>query len=106
MIKITWKTAVGASSYEIWRAVIDDTSAATKIGETAGNTYRDSDVVAGSGTYYYWVRSKKGATLSSFGSSTGPIVAGDFFAEPQNVLSTQDEEDQVTLTWDRVTGAL
>ncbi|MFC1461170.1 LamG-like jellyroll fold domain-containing protein [Verrucomicrobiota bacterium] len=70
-IAVTWTAVSEATSYEVWRAVTNSSSAAISLVETNGTSYDDTNVLAGI-SYYYWVKAKNSESTSEFSlSDTG-----------------------------------
>lgn len=56
-ISVSWNSASGATSYEVYRNASNDSGTATNLTETSGTSYNDTSANPGA-TYYYWVKSK------------------------------------------------
>ncbi len=79
-VYLSWLPAEGALSYEVWRNIVDDSSAATKLLGLSGTEYADSDVAPGT-RYHYWVKAANGEWKSDFSVSAMGwcrAVDGDF----------------------------
>ncbi len=73
---VSWRAAVGATSYEVWRHISNDRESAVRIASNVQTPlYYDTTVT--SGTYYYWIRAVNPAGTSSFSS-----VGSGSIAEP------------------------
>jgi hypothetical protein len=65
-VLITWRAADGATGYDLWRAITNNSTAATKLG-TAGAATNYSDLTSSPGvTNYYWVKATNAFGNSSF----------------------------------------
>jgi len=67
-VGIYWDTMRGANSYRIFRNVVNDPSTALDVGTTPSNSFFDTAALPGQ-TFFYWVRSENGTSLSSFSVS-------------------------------------
>jgi len=83
-IRVTWRTAAGATSYEVYRNTSDSSGAATKLGDASCVGYEDTTAEADV-YYYYWVKAVNAIGSSDYSASdTGCLgtgcmdVAGDF----------------------------
>ncbi len=64
-VRVTWDAVDTATSYEVWRGTTNESTSATKIGETNLLTYDDASGVQAT-TYWYWVKAKNGGWTSDF----------------------------------------
>jgi hypothetical protein len=69
-VRVTWSSATGATSYEVWRYTSNSPGSASKISspDPTGTSYDDTSAVTGT-TYYYWVKAKNAGGTSGFSSS-------------------------------------
>lgn len=67
-VRITWNAASGATSYEVWRNDVNNTSGSTRLIAGLGATsYNDTGVPPG--VHYYWIRARNQAGFSGFSAS-------------------------------------
>lgn len=100
-IRIQWKSATAANTYQVWRATVASTGSATMIADNVeGTTYYDTGLSEGV-TYYYWVKAKNHLGVSGFSSifavTTSPTP-------PSNLVATIMDPSQIVLTWGASTG--
>jgi hypothetical protein len=67
-VALSWSTATGAASYQVYRNTINDPASATSIGNPTAASFNDSTATANT-TYYYWVASYNSASVVSAKSS-------------------------------------
>lgn len=102
-VLLQWKSGGAAGTYEVWRNTSNDSGTATMLADgITSPRYADTSAVAGS-TYYYWVKTVNEVGTSGFGPSSGAILAR--LQPPKELVATLTQEDQITLTWEAVTGA-
>ena len=77
-VRLTWDAVAGAHHYNIYRAEINATNAATLIGSTGNGTttYDDNNNLVLGQTYYYWVRTAPDATHEAKFRTSDPGYAG------------------------------
>lgn len=103
-VLVRWTTAAGATSYEVWRAVFNNTDLASNLSEdVAEATYDDTSAEAGV-TYYYWVKAKNNIGASDFSASDSgwrqyPIPG------PPTGVSASDGLCKISVTWNGSWGA-
>ncbi|MCX6993327.1 MAG: FG-GAP-like repeat-containing protein, partial [Kiritimatiellaeota bacterium] len=66
-VKVTWSVSPGATSYELWKNTINESSSAKLLASGSETLYRDMQVIPGS-HYYYWVKAL--CTLGDSGLGT------------------------------------
>jgi len=67
-ITLSWNSASGAASYEVWRSTGTSSSTATRIKDSlSGTSYTDISVSAGA-VYYYWILAENAGGTSGFSS--------------------------------------
>ncbi|MFC1461917.1 SUMF1/EgtB/PvdO family nonheme iron enzyme, partial [Verrucomicrobiota bacterium] len=101
-VRVTWSGVSGATGYEVWRNLSNDTGSASSIGTSATTNYDDTSV--GHNTnYYYWVKSTNSVLISAFSENdTGYCKV----PAPTGISATDGEyTDKVRLTWNSATGA-
>ena len=65
-IQITWNDVAGATSYQVWRNTVSDSTTATEIAIGVTNlSYDDTSAIAGT-AYYYWVVAVGASQTSGF----------------------------------------
>lgn len=64
-VRVTWPTAVDASSYEVWRSLLNTTGSAVRVADTSALLYKDTSVTGGV-TYFYWVKGVNPNGASAF----------------------------------------
>jgi subtilisin-like proprotein convertase family protein len=67
-VLVTWSAASGATSYEIFRSLIDQGTGAQSLGTTAGTTFDDLSTEVGQ-PYFYWVKAINTGGASPLSSS-------------------------------------
>jgi hypothetical protein len=80
---VSWNSASGAVSYNVYRNSVDKSSSATEITTgVTGTSYDDTSVTTGN-TYYYWVTATDGTSPSGFSgeasATAGTLVYNDTF---------------------------
>ena len=73
-VDLTWSAATGASSYEVWRSLTDDSSTASQVGSPATTSFSDASVTQGT-VYFYWVKAVNAGGTSDFSSSASGYAA-------------------------------
>lgn len=73
-VTITWSPSTGASSYQVWRNTVDDSSTATQVGSPSAATLEDNSVVQGT-VYWYWVKAVNAGGTSAFSTSNSGYAA-------------------------------
>ncbi len=64
-VALTWNAAQYATSYQVWRNTVSDSSSASKIADPTTTSYDDSTVEGGI-WYYYWVKGENTSGASAF----------------------------------------
>ena len=67
-VRISWNPVAQSTVYQIWRATVNASGAATLLAETTGTTYDDTSSEAAQ-TLYYWVKARNNFALSDFSAS-------------------------------------
>ncbi|MFH1969399.1 MAG: M4 family metallopeptidase [Verrucomicrobiota bacterium] len=101
-IRITWSAISGASDYLLYRHTINNSAQAQLIAMVTSPIYDDYGVVPGT-TYYYWMKARNCATVTSFSG----VDSGyrNLLAPTALVASKGDYTGSVRLTWVAATGA-
>ncbi|MDP2991064.1 MAG: M4 family metallopeptidase, partial [Kiritimatiellota bacterium] len=101
-INITWSAIGGATDYLLYRHTLNNSAQAQCITTNTSLSYDDYGVVPGT-VYYYWMKARNCATLSSFsGVDTG---YRNLLAPTALAASKGTYTGSVRLTWVAVTGA-
>jgi hypothetical protein len=106
-LTVSWQTAEGASSYEIWAGTSNNSAMATKRG---GDVSGLSTVISGltnGTTYYVWIKAKNSIGTSGFGPAASGIPSS-FTVTPQApaLPSVSTGNGQLTVAWAAVEGAM
>lgn len=67
-VAVSWSASSGATSYEVWRALTNSSSAAALLASTNATAYNDQNLDSGT-LYYYWIKSVEGSVTSAFSES-------------------------------------
>jgi hypothetical protein len=106
-VYITWNSASGASSYQVYRNTSSSTSGATAISSwQSGTSFNDYNVSSGI-TYYYWVKAQNSCgNVSGFSSYNTGYVSCPSQAAPTGVNASDGTyTDRVYITWNSASGA-
>lgn len=104
-IRITWNSASGATSYEVWRNTSNNSGASSRIGPTSNTEFNDTTAIAGT-TYYYWIKSVGAGGTSSFSSSDSGYRRLLPPQAPTGVSATDGAHtDKVRISWNASSGA-
>ncbi len=100
-VSLNWVASSGATSYKVYSAT-SRLGTKTLLGSPTDTTFDDTTATPGV-TYYYWVRTCKGARCSSFSI----VNTGWRSLEPPTNLQASDGTyiDRVSLSWAAVNGA-
>jgi len=101
-IRIAWSLCEGATSYEVWRNIVNDSGSASRVADdVASNAYDDVSAFP-SQLYYYWVKPKNGPILRFSQSDTGiRSLSPPATVQASNGSSTEN----IHVTWSAVGGA-
>lgn len=102
-VQVVWQNVDGAEGYEIFRGS-EANGTFTLLSDVTDNSFIDNTVKCGN-KYYYKVRAYKtssGAKVYSDYSSAQAI----FIDIPTTTLSISNDDENVTLSWDKVNGAV
>ena len=102
-IAIAWSASGGATSYEVWRATLDSSGAATLLSSPILTSYNDATAAAGQ-TYYYFVKAVGTCGTSSFSVSNAgrrAVVS----PVPTGVDATTNSCTQISISWSASTDA-
>ncbi|MCP3910590.1 MAG: hypothetical protein GY713_06525 [Actinomycetia bacterium] len=89
-VRVTWNSATGATSYEVWRHTTNNSSGATRIAPSVTGTLYDDFGVSTGVTYYYWVKSKNSGGTSGFSGSNSGYRAVGPSQDPEGTLDRAD----------------
>jgi hypothetical protein len=67
-VTLTWSSVTGATSYEVWRNTVNDSSTATQWGSPSLTTFDDTSAVVGT-VYWYWLKAVNSGGTSNFSSA-------------------------------------
>lgn len=67
-VRVTWNSAPGATSYEVWRNTSNSSGGASLIGSPGSTSYDDLSATPGT-TFWYWVKAHNAYGTSGFSSS-------------------------------------
>lgn len=67
-VRLTWNSTPGAEGYNIFRHTINNSSAATHIGDASGIGFNDTNAISGT-LYYYWVKATNAVCASDFSAA-------------------------------------
>ena len=98
-VKVTWGKVTGADSYEIYRKVKGGSWSKIGTAKSSATAYTDKTAKSGT-TYYYTVRAKNEAGLSSYNTSGISIKR---LATPA-LKTVSNTSTGVKITWGKVTG--
>ena len=98
-VALTWSAAAGATAYRVMRAESPSAPSRTSLAEVADTVYLDTGLANGT-TYYYVVRSLRGAEESRDSSEVAatPLVSTSAPPAPQG-LTLAAGDGELTLTW-------
>jgi fibronectin type 3 domain-containing protein len=107
MIQVSWDAPSYATNYMVFRALVDDTNAATDISGVITVTNYNDTSAGFTNTYYYWVKAGNEYGFSEFSASdAGYRTLPGLPDAPQNVQASRGTyDDKVALSWDVVTNA-
>lgn len=102
-VRVSWTQSAGATAYEVWRALSDSTSSATRVASSVTTNVYDYMTSSATDLQYFWVKAKDASGVSGFSSNdTGFVRIGP----PTGVSATDGTvEDAVRITWNVVSGA-
>jgi hypothetical protein len=101
--QVIWDSVSGATGYEVWRSVENNSSSASKLGDYA-SPFDDFSAIPGT-TYYYWVKATSECWTSYFSSSDSGYAC-PVPSVPTGVLASDGGyTNKVRVTWDSVSGA-
>ena len=104
-VRVAWDSVSGATDYEVWCSDSNNSSSASKLGNST-SPFDDSSVAPGK-TYYYWVKAKNSCGTSDFNfSDSGYAYSCTAPSAPTSVSASDGTyTDRVRVTWNSVSGA-
>lgn len=102
-VTVSWTAAAGATSYQIFRAITNDSAVAAVIGSSVTTSYTDSSVTLGQ-VYFYWAKAVGNTGTSAFsngdsgfsqvgsGAGSQTFLASDTFVVPAGITSIDIEQ--------------
>jgi fibronectin type 3 domain-containing protein len=101
-VSITWYTASGATSYQMFRNTTNNANSSTQIGTPSASPYADTTAAPGT-NYYYFV---KGCAASGCSGYSGGNIGYRAISAPGGVAATDGTyTDKVRVSWSAATGA-
>ena len=101
-VTVTWSVAANASSYEIWRATVNDITLASLLETVSETSFSDKSAVPGV-TYYYWVRALNAKKTSDYSASTEgmrkKVVSEAVISGPSSVTTGESASFTCTVTY-------
>lgn len=103
-VRLTWAAVSGATGYQVWRSLSDNSETASQHATTTSTTFTD-DTVDPSLIYYYWVKAVNAEGVSGFSwSNPGNALA----AVPEKIQNLQASDgtslESVRVTWSPAAG--
>jgi len=105
-LTVSWQTAEGANSYEVWVGTSSNPTLATKRGNDVTGLSSVITGLSNGTTYYVWIKAKNAVGISNF----SPMASGTpsaFTVTPQAPVaapSVSIGDGQITVTWSAVEG--
>ena len=101
-VRVEWTAVYAASSYEVWRNVLDFLDKAEWVADVVGTRFEDF-ATADRVFYYYWIRAKNSAGVSGYSDSdSGYRISGPGPRPPvaaSNVVNDYDGDRASELTF-------
>ncbi|MBE6397872.1 MAG: hypothetical protein E7046_12795 [Lentisphaerae bacterium] len=101
-VTVTWSVAANATSYEIWRATVNDITSASLLETISATSFIDGSAVPGV-TYYYWVRALNAKKTSDYSASTEgmrkKVVSEAVISGPSSVTTGESTSFTCTVTY-------
>lgn len=103
-VNITWSQSLGATSYDVYRGLVDSTSTAVLVASTVTTNFYDYTSSNKTNLQYFWIKARDASSGSSdFSSSEAGFVR---LSSPSGVNATDGTVDYaIRITWTAVTGA-
>lgn len=105
-VRITWAVVAGATSYDIYRGLTDDSAAAGLLATSSSTTYDDTTAAPGT-TYYFWARARNLNTTSALSNSDTGFAALELsqITDLEASQGTSYLSSRIALVWTPPTGA-
>ena len=100
-IRLTWTASSGATCYNIYRSLENNSSTATFFATTTDTYYDDTDTIPGLAWYYYWLKASNGVIESSGVWTYGRRA----FPAPTVTAGQGTFTDKVRVSWTQCSGA-
>ena len=106
LVRVTWSASSGATSYKVYRATSDSSSAATVLASGLTSLYYDDSTAEVGTTYFYWVKAVNSVGTSDFSAGDSGYRAYAVPDAPTGVAASDGTSTTgVTVTWTAVSGA-
>ena len=105
-VHVTWRASAGATSYEVWRATSNSSSAAARVAGSVTTPYYDDISAVEGTTYWYWVKASNSSGTSGFSASDSGHRAYEIPAAPTGVSASDGTSSAgVVVSWNAVAAA-
>ena len=101
-LELSWSSVPGASSYEIWYGIANDSTTATQSPDKPTATTASLSGLTNGTMYYLWIRALNANGLTGFSPVAQGMPLGPVMAAPILVSGTSQ---QLSATWSAVPGA-
>ncbi len=105
-ITVSWNAVSGASSYSLYRSTTDNSGSATLFASGLTGTSYDDSSVSDFTFYFYWLKAVGGAGTSAFSGMASGWKDAAAPGTPGSVNATNNQVQQVTVSWSAASGAL
>lgn len=65
-VGVTWNPSTGATSYEVWRNIANNSGSATRIASNVATSSNDDTSAVAGTTYYSWIKGVNASGTSGF----------------------------------------
>ena len=96
-VAVTWDASPGATSYEVWRHMSDDSASATHLAASVIPTRYDDTTAMPGVLYHYWVKAANAGGTSAFSASDSGLRAGapaSLCVDDSNTSGQEDGSEQ------------
>jgi hypothetical protein len=105
-LTISWQTAEGANSYEVWAGTSSNPTLATKRSNDVADLFLVITGLANGTTYYVWIKAKNTVSTSNFSPMASGTPSGFLgIPLPPSIPSISIGTGQIIITWAAVEGA-
>ncbi|NLF22502.1 MAG: hypothetical protein GX590_05010, partial [Lentisphaerae bacterium] len=109
-IVVDWEPVVGATGYEVWRSLANDSATANLLAAVEESPFTDVTPVPDT-TYYYWLKATNAYLVSAFSLSDAGSSLSDLPvpAAPQDVAAGDGDymqQGRVWITWSAAADAI